>query len=229
MSIKTTPEEYTALRARMAQLVQDATPEQKQKITDTVQEAANVMESFSRAFDSILRRNRGALAKKLTLRVDIPPNATALLNAYIQHGQAAGAVMDALEGMRQHPDIMASPFIAAFVTRLCDEVGQSFDPFDVLASYRNEKEQPKRRAKAVRAVSSRRDRKATPEIKAFVMQLYHQGPFAGGPWRDLPTAARAIESKVNAKAAEMGWPRKKTKFSYQGVQKWITEGLASTE
>ena len=125
MSIKTTPEEYTALRARMAQLVQDATPEQKQKITDTVQEAANVMESFSRAFDSILRRNRGALAKKLTLRVDIPPNATALLNAYIQHGQAAGAVMDALEGMRQHPDIMASPFIAAFVTRLCDEVGQS--------------------------------------------------------------------------------------------------------
>ncbi|WP_312274710.1 hypothetical protein [Candidatus Igneacidithiobacillus taiwanensis] len=229
MSIKTTPEEWATMQDRVAQWAENATPEQKQKIVDAAQQALSMAESLGKAFSSAMVRDGGHLAQKLSLRVDLPANAAPMLDACIQYGKAAAAVMESLDALKQHPDIAASPYIAAFVARLCDELGQSFEPFDVLASHQNEKEQPKRRAKALKAVNSRKDRKAAPELKAFVMQLYHQGPFAGGPWKDLPTAARAIESKVNAKASEIGCPRKKTKFSYQSVQRWIEEGLASTE
>ena len=222
-------EEYTTIQAKLAQWVEVATPEQKQKIVDAVQGAVNMAESCGKAFTSMMLRNKGAIPKALALRVDMPPNAMPLLNAYIQYGQAAGALMSSLDAMKQNPDIMASPFIAAFVVRFCDEIGQSYDPFEVLASYQKEKEKPKRRATAKKALSSRKDRKATPVLKAFVMKLYHQGPFGGGPWRDLPTAARAIEMKVNARAAELGWSRKKTKYSYQVIQGWIEESLVPTE
>ena len=113
MSIKTTPDEYATMQAKMVRWVEDATPEQKQKIADAVQQAASMAESLGKAVDSIMRRNGGALAKKLALRADLPANAMPLLNAYVQYGEAAAAVMESLDAMKHNPEVMASPFIAA--------------------------------------------------------------------------------------------------------------------
>ncbi len=232
--MNTTPEKYTTFQARLAQWVRDATPEQKQKVTELFQEVAGMAESFQqvagmaesfrKAVDSISRR----LTKTLSFSVVMSPSAASSLKAYIQYLQAGAALMDSLDAMKKNPDIMASPVVAAFVARLCDEVGQSYAPFEVLASHQKEREKPRIRAKAVRAVSKRKDRQALPELEAFAVQLYRQGPFGGGEWKNLPTAARAIESKVNRKASDLGWERKKTKYSYQVIQEWIEKGLAPT-
>jgi len=206
------------MQAKVAQWINESTPEQKQKVTDAFQQTVALAESFGSAVDSITPQIGAALAK-----------AAPLFDAYIQYGQAAAAVMDSLNAMKRNPDIMASPFIAAFVERLCDEVGQSCDPFDVLASRQKEIEQPRKRAKAIKAVSSRKDRSVVPELKEFAVKVYRQGPFGGGEWHNLPTAARYVERKVNARASELGWNRKTTRYSYQVIQRWIEEGLEPTE
>lgn len=228
MSIKTTPEEYTTLQKKAAQWVESATPEQKQKITVALQQAAGMAESFGKAFDSIMQRNRGATAKSLSLHVDMPPKAITLLNAYIEHGEASAALMEHLDELREDKRINASPFVAAFVNRLCEDIGQSYDPFEVLASHYQVEARKGRRKSAIKAVKSRKDRLVLDDVEDFAIQLYKQGPMSG-QWKDNPTAARSIESTVNAKAKELGWERKKTQYSYQTIQRWIEKDLAPTE
>ncbi|XTI72737.1 hypothetical protein ACQAYK_01145 [Acidithiobacillus sp. AC3] len=218
-------EEYAEIQKGAAAWLNDATPEQKKKIADTVQQVAAMAAAAGKALDSILKRHGKNI---LAGPVQLPDNTAQLLRAMVAEGEAAAAFMDTLASLQDNPTVAASPFVSSFAKRLHDELAQCYDPRDVLASHYAEREESEKKRQTRDAVNSRKDRKAAKEIQAFALALYRQGPFGGGVWRDTVTAARNIESKVNARAAELGWPRKKTSKSYLVVQRWIEKGLNST-
>ncbi|MBU2767828.1 hypothetical protein HAP94_17000 [Acidithiobacillus ferrivorans] len=55
------------------------------------------------------------------------------------------------------------------------------------------------------------------ELKAFALQLYHQGPFGGGKWKSNSHAAKSIFTTVNAKADEL----KVRNVSEGTIRNWI--------
>ena len=128
------------------------------------------------------------------------------------------ALVEGLRALAINPEIVAGEESGAFMAGLLTQVESRY-PGELLALL------PGVRGSV--NVSNRKSHKASEEVKNFAVKLYLQGPLRG-PWKDLPTAARYIEANVNAKAAEMGWQRKKTKFSYQVIQRWIDEHLEAT-
>lgn len=159
------------------------------------------------------------------LMVGTPPKGGAyqfLHDDFVATARNHNGMMALVEGLRAlavNPEIAGGDESGAFIAGLLAEVEGHYTG-ELLALLPSV-------GSAVN-VSNRKDRKAVGDVKKFAVQLYQQGPFGGGQWPNLPTAARAIEPKVNTRAAELGWPRKKTTYSYQVIQGWIKEYLEST-
>ena len=210
----------------MRQWLQDATPEQREELERIAETAAETAVDCTEKFNRLVDTLRPGL-RRVAQWMESPEGV-----AIIAHFEGIALLVETFNELQDNPVIQGSPLAADFVRNVLDEFDKmqgTANPSDALASSLADKIQAELSNRGKDAVNSRKDRQATPELKEFAIQLYHQGPFSGGQWADLPTAARTIELKVNAKAAELGWKRKKTLFSYQVIQGWIEKGLEPTE